>query len=154
MTDALISIKPVFVRRIMAGSKIVEIRRRTLRMVPGTRLWIYATRPEACLRAVARVHRVTIGSPAELWPQLQEISGISAERFFLYCKGQSTITAIFLQDVERLERALSLSALRAVLPDFHPPQFFSWLPANSELLRVIDRVPRETIRDLSPSPSS
>jgi predicted transcriptional regulator len=136
MTDALISIRPTYVREIVSGSKAVEIRRRRLNIPVGTRLWIYSTRPEACVSVVARVQATETGSPLEMWPRIVAIAGISEGEFARYCSGIAVVTVIFLEAVEELETALDLTAIRIVSPNFHPPQFYSRLSNASNLVEL------------------
>ncbi|HEY3566582.1 MAG TPA: ASCH domain-containing protein [Thermoanaerobaculia bacterium] len=141
MPDALISIKPIYVQQILSGIKTVEIRRRPIRIPPGTRLWIYSTRPDACVIAVTLIRKVEAGSPVNLWPQIKGMVGISEERFMAYTAGLANITVLFLGCIEKLDPALDLEEIRGVLPHFHPPQFFSWLP-DGELLKLLESHPR------------
>ena len=140
--NALISIRPHFVRQIIYGSKAVEIRRRKVSMPSGTRLWLYATRPEGCISAVAQVRGTEIGPPAEIWRRIAEISGITEEHFLEYCGCCPNVTAVFLEGVEQLNSVVSLSRVREVVPHFHPPQFFSWLSRHPPLLELLENTPR------------
>jgi predicted transcriptional regulator len=103
MCDALISIRPIHVRQIISGCKAVEIRRRRLNVPVGTRLWIYSTRPDACVSVVARVRTIEVGSPGELWLRIQSMAGVSEEAFAEYCSGLDVVTAVYLHEVERFE---------------------------------------------------
>lgn len=141
MLDALISIKPIYVQQILSGIKTVEIRRRPIRIPSGTRLWIYSTKPDACIIAVSLVHKVEADSPANLWPRIEGMVGISEERFMAYTAGLANITALFLGCLEKLDPALDLAKIRGALPRFHPPQFFSWLP-DGKLLKILESNPR------------
>jgi predicted transcriptional regulator len=140
--NALISIHPHFVRQIIYGYKAVEIRRRKVSMPSGTRLWLYATRPEGCISAVAQVRETEVGPPVDIWQRVAKISGVTEEQFFEYCGCCSNVTAVFLEGVEQLNSVVSLSKVREVVPSFHPPQFFSWLSRHPDLLELLENTPR------------
>jgi predicted transcriptional regulator len=141
MPDALISIKPLYVKKILSGAKKVEIRRRALRVPSGTRLWIYSTVPDACVVAATYVQRVETDSPVDIWSRIEGIVGMSEEDFIDYSSGLHAISALFLEGTERLEPVLDLAKIRDIFPRFQPPQFYSWLP-NSGLLKLLESNPR------------
>jgi predicted transcriptional regulator len=91
--------------------------------------------------AVTLVPKTEADSPAKLWPRIEGMAGISEERFMTYTSGLARVTALFLECTEKLDPPLDLAKIRGVLPRFHPPQFFSWLP-DGELLKMLERNPR------------
>jgi predicted transcriptional regulator len=141
MPDALISIKPNYVQQIISGSKSIEIRRRPLRIPSGTRLWIYSTKPDACVIAVTQIRKVETGSPVDLWPRIADKVGVTEEGFMAYTSGLTNVTALFLGGAERLNPALDLAKIRGIFPSFHPPQFFCWL-SDGALLKLFQSTPR------------
>lgn len=145
MSDALISIKPRFVDQIVSGVKTVEIRRRRMNMPAGTHLWIYSTKPAACVRAVARVRDTVTDLPSNLWQLIANASSVSKSDYLAYVAGSPSVTAIFLEHVEELDPVLELAKIRTKIPDFHPPQSFLWLQPGSKLSKLLEDTSRRII---------
>ncbi len=128
MRDALISIHPEHVKSILGGGKTVEVRRRRIRIPPGSRLWIYSTLPSGKVEAVATVVATEAGSPEEIWRKVGAVSGTSFDRFEAYSRGRAEIHILWLSNVRKLREAPSLEELRSEIPGFMPPQSFMWIP--------------------------
>jgi predicted transcriptional regulator len=137
MSNALISIRPKFVRMILCGEKSIEIRNRPVNLQPGTRLWIYSTLPKGCLEAVACVQLIQFDTPEKIWKHHQNEIGISRREFISYVNGSRKITAIFLQGASRLIPSITLSDLRSEIIGFHPPQFFKRIKTSSPFFDLI-----------------
>ena len=137
MRDALISIKPIYVEKLLSGEKAVEIRNRTVNLLPGSRLWIYSTLPKACLQAVALVRNVEIADPASIWREHGGWLGISETAYHGYVNGSTAVSAIIMKRIWELPHNLSLRILRSKVPGFHPPQFLKYLDESDPLLSVI-----------------
>ena len=137
MSDALISIKPQFVGKILSGRKSIEIRNRTVILSPGTRLWIYNTLPIGRIDAVALVDFVETGSPSAIWKRFHEKIGISAAEFQEYINQSSRVSAISLIQACRVSGPLTLTYLRSAVPGFHPPQFIKHIPPSDLLWQVL-----------------
>lgn len=140
MNEALISIKPKYVRRMLDGEKSVEIRNRTVNLTPESRLWIYSTLPKGCIEAVAEVGSVEIGTPPAIWHKYGDSLGISETKYRLYVNGASSVSAIRIRRVSQLPSALSLSMLRMRVPGFHPPQFLKYMADSDPLFLGIVRL--------------
>lgn len=138
MKNILISIKPVFVKKIISGKKRVEIRRRRLRINQGDKLWIYSSLPAARVEAIAMVRSVSYGPPSELWPFVSDVADITAEAYESYLAGSNEACAIFLGEIEELVEPVSLDSIRTHNPRFQPPQFFHRLSEDSVLLKLLD----------------
>jgi len=144
MRDALISIKPMYVQKILDGIKSVEIRSRRVILLPGTRLWIYSTLPKGCLEAVAIVDSVEIDSPALIWQRYHEKIGISHSIFRSYINGSKSVSAIFLNYVRELNPSVSLDFLRSKIQGFHPPQFIIHIDKSNPIFALL----RERLQDI------
>lgn len=127
MHEVLISIKPTYVRKFMAGEKSVEVRNRTVNLSPGSRLWIYSTLPKGCIEAVALVRRVVVGTPSEIWHKYSDSLAVSQTTYLRYVNGASSVSAILTNFVWRLPVEVNLSMLRSKVPSFHPPQFLKYM---------------------------
>ena len=139
-SDILISLHPRHCDNLVSGRKTVELRRRKVAVRPGTRVWIYSTRPRACIEACAIVEAVFSGSHDELWTTFGEKAAVSRCEFDHYFAGTVDAHAIVFREVATLKRSIKLNELRRRLAGFHPPQFFKRLaPSCSELCVLSER---------------
>jgi predicted transcriptional regulator len=141
----LISLEPRHAEAILAGTKRVELRRRSMRVEPGTTVWLYAKLPVGQIIGCARIRAAHIKEPSALWKAFATASGLSKGEFFDYFEGVRTGCAIALHEVEMLPRALGLASVRAVVGSFQPPQFFARL-ADGELLNLMKSARRDARR--------
>jgi len=137
MNNALISIKPEYVRMILCGEKSIEIRNRSVNLDSGTRLWIYSTLPKGRVEAVARIRFVRVDSPSVIWKQYSNNIGISLKAFLSYVNGSRRVSAVFLDHVYELKPALTLADLRSEINGFHPPQFLKRIEPVSPLMNLL-----------------
>ncbi len=133
MNDAIISIKPRHVEKILSGEKTVELRTRSISLPLGSRLWIYATLPVGKIELSAEVGFIETLSPKSVWSVYGDDICILKKEFNNYTSGRTLVTAIGLTNVQPLEKAICLETLRTYEKDFQPPQFFSRLHADREL---------------------
>ena len=137
MHDALISIKPTYVEKLLSGVKVVEIRNRSVNLQPGSRLWIYSTLPKGCVQAVAQISRVEVAAPVAIWHQYSRKLGVPKRKYNRYVNGATEISAILVKRIWKLPFDLSLQYLRGKVPGFHPPQFLKYMNETDPLLSTI-----------------
>ncbi len=123
----LISLESRHAENIFEGTKIVELRRRTMNVSPGATVWIYVKLPVGSIVGHARIGKVHSSSPASLWKKYGAVSGLSKNEFFEYFDGSEFGVALVLEQSRRLRSSLSLLQLRQVDEGFQPPQFFARL---------------------------
>jgi predicted transcriptional regulator len=139
MHEALISIRPTYVKRFLTGEKSVEIRNRTVNLKPGSRLWIYTTLPRGCIEAVAEVHRVVLGTPTVIWHRYRDALAVTRATYLKYVNGASLVSAILTSGVFRLPIELNLSLLRERVPNFNPPQFLKYMADSDPVfIRILE----------------
>lgn len=126
----LISLAPRHAENIFSGRKQVELRRRTMNVVPGTIVWVYVKLPVGSIVGRVRIGAVHASSPSTLWRRFGSVSGLSRSEFFDYFNGVAAGVALVLENAQRLHRSLSLDALRELADGFQPPQFFARLGAK------------------------
>ena len=148
--DIVISVKPQFVARILAGSKVAELRRRAPRILPGCKVWIYTKAPEATVTVCVTVDRIVIGSPREIWQEHELSLGVSRDEFETYFAETQVACAILFSQVQAVRPALPLSEIRAESRHFQPPQFFKRLHEGSAELRLF----RSRLRKRTPKHSA
>jgi predicted transcriptional regulator len=135
--NILISVEHDYVLKILNGVKTAEVRRRQLRIQPGTRVWIYSKLPRGHVELAATVDDVIAASPRRLWELYQERIAITYSEFRAYLRGVDIGCAILLGDIRPLRPAITLDTLRRASKDFHPPQFFKRLVDHGPELKSL-----------------
>lgn len=133
----LISLAQRHATNIFSGVKRVELRRRQMRVAPGTTVWIYVKIPVGSIIGRARIKAVHSSSPAALWRRFGAVSGLSRKEFFEYFDGTTTGYALELTNTQQLRSSLPLDMLRAFASEFQPPQFFTRIGAQHPLRAAI-----------------
>jgi predicted transcriptional regulator len=135
--NILISVEYDYVLKMLNGLKTAEVRRRQLRIQPGTRVWIYSKLPRGHVELVATADEVVAASPRKLWELYEKRIAITSSEFRTYLRGVDIGCAILLRDIKPLQPALKLDALRQTSRNFHPPQFFKRLVAHGPELKSL-----------------
>lgn len=137
--DAIISIHPAHADAILAGTKRIELRRRIPKLPPGTRLWIYATRPTAAVIGVATIGAVAQAHPKTIWKLHGNSTGVDRDSFKKYFNGSNEGFAILLAAVKRVG-PITIDELRGIRARFHPPQVATILTSvEASELRKLER---------------
>jgi len=146
----LLSVRPHFAESIMNGSKVAEIRRQRPNITIGTPVIIYATLPVAAVVGYARLSEIHCGHPDEMWSSYQTFMGVTRQEFDKYLTGVTTSYILMLADVQRLERPLTLSQMRAI-SGFHPPRSYRYIDRASLTLLVDGHPNKDALLSLLPS---
>jgi predicted transcriptional regulator len=147
LDQILISLDARHAENILQGKKLVELRRRPMKVPIGSTVWIYAKLPVGSIVGCASVSAVRVNAPATLWRKFGGIAGISRSEFFTYFSGINAGTALELTDCRRLKIAIPLESLRRTAAGFHPPQFFVRLKHDTPLLvRLLQVVQLEAVQ--------
>ena len=133
--NILISVKYAYVLHMLKGIKTVEVRRRPLRISPGTRVWVYSKLPRGRVELVATADEIVAASPRKLWELYHARIAITFAEFKSYFTGVEVGCAILLTDIKPLHPTLKLATLRRTSANFHPPQFFKRLVAHGPELQ-------------------
>jgi predicted transcriptional regulator len=128
--NILISIEHEHAINMLNGIKTAELRRRPLRIRPGTRVWIYSKLPRGHVELVAVADQIVAASPNSLWKRYASRIAITYDEFQKYCAGIEVACVILLREIEPLQPALALSTIRKISKEFQPPQFFKRLTAD------------------------
>lgn len=137
--NILISVEERHVLNMLNGTKMVELRRRSVSIKEGSRVWIYSKVPIGQLKAYGIVQKVHRATPRKIWKQYGSMSGISKMEFDQYFENISFGCAIVFQSIDELENKISLNAIREAVGNFHPPQFFKYLNTGSPELELFNR---------------
>jgi predicted transcriptional regulator len=123
----LLSLRPEFAELVFTGVKKVELRRVRPRVEANEWILVYVSTPVKALVGAIQVERVIECTPSSLWKEVREDAGISRRQFNEYYVGAPKAYGIVLSAVKRLPEPVTLSRLRKVWPDFHPPQCYRYL---------------------------
>lgn len=133
--DIVFSIKPEFSRKIVAGEKTVELRRRFPLSIPaGTTALIYETSPTRALTGIAEIGQVYRQSPKDIWTSFADQACIARKDFDSYFDGVEAGFVIEMKHARALRRPLDLSELRDRFK-FEPPQ--SYLYATQKMREAL-----------------
>jgi predicted transcriptional regulator len=127
----LISLDERHANNILAGTKQVELRRRTMHVEPGSTVWFYVKKPVGAVVGFATVGATYSAAPSTVWRKYCSVSGLSKTEFMSYFDGVAVASAMGLSGAQKLKNPVTLEALRTAMPGFHPPQFYCRLKANS-----------------------
>jgi predicted transcriptional regulator/DNA-binding XRE family transcriptional regulator len=133
--DVVLSIRPKYSSRILAGEKTVELRRRFPASAPrGTIAYIYSTSPERAMVGVAEIEGVKKLAVNEIWDRYSSCAFIEKPDFDKYFEGLNEGFALEFGNVRPFVSPMSLSELRERFA-FEPPQ--SFLYAKQDLRRAL-----------------
>lgn len=133
--DVVLSIRPKYASRILAGDKKVELRRRFPASAPkGTIAYIYSTSPDRAMVGVTEIKGVKKLAVAEIWDRYSSVAFIEKHDFDSYFEGLDEGFALEFGTVRPFVSPLTLSELRERF-GFEPPQ--SFLYAKQDLRRAL-----------------
>ncbi|MBK7397252.1 MAG: hypothetical protein IPJ34_13365 [Myxococcales bacterium] len=141
----LLSIRPTFAERILAGTKTVELRRVKPSVRIGQPVLIYSSSPTMALLGTAAVERLDLEDPERLWPRVRGAAGVTRAEYDDYFDGAERAAAIWLRDVVRFEEPVGLATLRQRWPWFRAPQSYCFVRVSlvREGLGVRSLAPRD-----------
>lgn len=108
MSKMLLSIKPMYVEKILSGKKKFEFRKFHCRPEIDT-IVIYSTSPIKQVVAEAKVVSIIEGDLAEVWQKTKEVAGISKKAYLAYYRGRETATAYQLGTITIYDTPRELS---------------------------------------------
>jgi predicted transcriptional regulator len=123
--DLLVSMKPQYAERILAGSKVIEIRKRFSEKWVGCKAVLYSSSPQKALVGEATVCSVTSGTPADIWSQFHSRLGCTSNEFSSYVGSAIEVSAIELDNVFPYKQPISLAQISHLLgEELRPPQSY------------------------------
>lgn len=131
---ALISLEERFAEGILNGVKLIELRRRPMRLNLGTTIWMYVKVPVGKVIGSARISSLHTLAPATIWRRYGNVSGLSRTEFLNYFSGVDRGFVLVLGNPVRLPTPFSLESLRSLNDGFQPPQFFQHLNSDGALV--------------------
>ena len=103
---ALLSIKPQFVKEIMAGRKKYEYRKKIFKQDVDSVL-IYASMPVGRIVGEFTIGEIISDSPMKIWKETKEYSGISFDDYEKYFDGKQDAYAIQIKNVEVYDKPIN-----------------------------------------------
>ena len=100
MNKVLLSIKPEYVQRILAGEKKFEFRKR-LANKPIDTIIMYATSPVMKIVGEVKVKGILEKAPSVLWEQTKKNAGISRKKYREYFIGTKKAVAYELGEITK-----------------------------------------------------
>lgn len=130
--NLLISIKPEFVKKILAYEKLYEFRKSIFKE-DVDKIFIYSTYPVKKIVGYFEVNEIICESPQELWNSFSEVSGISKKDFFKYYAKSNEGFAIKIDNLHIFEEYIDMSQY----DDFRAPQSFCYVENNKCLRELL-----------------
>lgn len=122
MAIILLSIKPKYVEKILAGTKCYEYRRKVAKQAVS-KILVYSTKPIGKVVAEIKIEEKISAAPEELWELTKKQAGISKKRYQEYFQGCKVANAYKLGDINQYTIPKNLT-------DFgikKPPQSFIYI---------------------------
>jgi predicted transcriptional regulator len=137
--DFLVSIRPQYVARILAGQKTVELRRRFPESVSvGTMAYIYSTSPVRAVVGCAKIKEVQRLTVADIWKEHADAACISRRDFYNYFSGTKFGFAILLGAVKAMRNQLTACELESQF-GIVPPQSYRYV--TERFISLLDDEP-------------
>jgi predicted transcriptional regulator/ribosomal protein S18 acetylase RimI-like enzyme len=140
--DLILSVRPNFLSKIVSGEKKVELRKKFSKKWEGATVILYATHPYHEFVGEAKINRVVMGKPIDIWYEYRDFLGCDRDAFFSYCEGKEDIYALLLSNVRRFEMPVGIDWVNKIFntviskqKEITPPQ--SHCRVQNELLYPI-----------------
>lgn len=121
----VLSIRPVYIERILAGIKTVELRRRFPKPDGRTAVLLYSTSPVKAIVGHAVLEEVSQLSLSSLWRRFACAATVTREEFNRYFDGVDRGCALRLTQAQTLPVPLALADLARRF-QFSPPQSYCY----------------------------
>lgn len=111
MRKLLLSIKPIYVKQILAGTKLVEYRKQTPKDAGVDRVLIYQSNDLMKVVGEFKIAGIIEGTPLDVWNKTHEVGGICYEDYFSYFQGREKAYAFQISDLVVYDTPISLDEL-------------------------------------------
>ena len=102
MSNAILSILPIYAEAIVQGSKTIEFRRRIFQK-DIERIYIYSSAPTKMILGYFTIKDVIEETPENLWERYNDLGEIEKEAFFEYFKETEKGFGILIDEVVAFE---------------------------------------------------
>lgn len=121
---AMLSIRPEFVKKIMAGQKRFEFRKVLFRQ-PVSSVVVYATQPYGKVVGEFKIKNILRDNPDVVWKITQKSAGVTKNFFDKYYENTELAVAIEIEKFSKYEKPLSLQEFDSEIKT--APQSFCYL---------------------------
>lgn len=120
----LMSIKPVYAKKIKAKEKTIELRCVSPKVSSGDILVIYESSPVQRVTAYCEIDSIIDMPPSKLWEMVKDKAGITLSAFESYFSGKKKGIGICLKDIKIFSTPQPLSAISE---GFCAPQSYRYI---------------------------
>jgi len=126
--NVLLSIKPTYVKEIIAGNKKYEFRKVIFKTPHKIeKVFIYSSYPVKNIIGTFTIGKIIKGTPEDLWHQCHQFAGIKKKDFFKYFNNKNQGFAISIENIEIFLKPLD--PYKSII-DFKAPQSFCYVENN------------------------
>ncbi|MGE5409872.1 MAG: hypothetical protein ACM3MI_02855 [Clostridiales bacterium] len=119
----LLSVRPIYVNRIVEGSKRYEYRKKCFSR-EVSKVFIYSSHPIQKIVGCFLVSQIIYDSPQYIWGLTKDSAGIDLDSFESYSKGRSHIFAIRVENFNAFTVPINPYEL---VKNFVPPQSYMYI---------------------------
>ena len=123
LTDAILSIKPIYADAILEGSKQVEFRRKVFKKSVD-KVFIYSSSPKKEIVGYFTIDEIVEEKPKSLWKKFSKVGGIEKTAFFKYFEGLDKGFSIKIDKVKKFEKGFDP---KDIIENFTAPQSYIYL---------------------------
>ena len=121
--DALLSIKPEYVNRILLNQKKFEYRKRVFAQAVE-RIYIYETHPTKKIVGFFYNKGTIQGTPDEVWGRTEDFSGIEYDKYMAYFSDRTAAYALIIGEFIKFTNPVNP---HEIFEQFTPPQSFMYI---------------------------
>ena len=130
MIAILLSVRPVYARALLAGTKTAEVRRRFPQQPAGTTIYVYSSTPDRTVLGTLRLGTIDRPDADDVWRLYREEIEIDERSLNEYLAQVSSAAILQISDPQPWEKPVPLATLRSQL-GVEPPQSFRYLDRRS-----------------------
>jgi len=130
-----ISVKPEFANKIVSKEKSIELRKIRPHVIVGDYVIIYASSPLKSVVGFGIIKQIIETTPEQMWQKYHLLLGIDKIRFEGYYAGKEKSIGIEVENIRKVA-PIHLDKLRAIDPNFHPPQVYRYV-SNEDICKAI-----------------
>jgi len=126
MNAILLSVRPIFARALLAGTKTAEVRRRFPQQPAGTTLYLYSSTPDRAVLGTIRLGSIDRPSAEDVWNLYKNEIQIDEGDLATYLSQAASAAILLVTDPNPWEYPVPLESLRKNVA-VEPPQSFRYL---------------------------
>jgi|SRR5690606_4480384 predicted transcriptional regulator len=129
LTDAILSIKPVFAEAIISGIKTVEFRKKNFKK-DVEKIYIYSSSPTKMIIGYFTIAEVIEDTPTKLWERFKSVGGIDKSGFFNYYNETEKGFALVIDEVVEFQNHIDPIEF---IKNFTAPQSYIYLEKSTSV---------------------